>query len=110
MEKIVVAVILGAIAVICFIISYLQFHEKGFLFNNAYIYASKKERETMDKAPHYRQSGIVFALIGLVFLINTLVLIYPVRWLFRLVIGIVAVTLVYTVASSVIIEKRKKTK
>ena len=105
MATIIMAVILGVIAVICFIISYLQFHEKGFLFNNAYIYASKKERETMDKGPHYRQSGIVFALIGLVFLINTLVLIYPVRWLFRLVIGIVAVTLVYAVASSVIIKK-----
>ena len=57
MEKIVVAVIPGAIAVTCFIISYLQFHEKGFLFNNAYIYTSKKERETMDKAPYYCQSG-----------------------------------------------------
>ena len=110
MEKIIVAAILGAIAVICFIISYRQFHEKGFLFNNAYIYAPKKERETMDKAPQYRQSGIVFALIGLVFLINALVLIYPVRWLFWLVIGIIAITLVYAVASSVIIEKRKKTK
>ena len=110
MEKIIVAVILGAIAVICFIISYLQFHEKGFLFNNAYIYASKKERETMDKAPYYRQSGIVFALIGLVFLINTLVLIFHIRWLFWLVIGIIAITLVYAVASSVIIEKRKQKK
>ena len=110
MEKIIVAAILGTIAVICFIISYRQFHEKGFLFNYAYIYASKKERETMDKAPHYRQSGIVFALIGLVFLINTLVLIYPAKWLFWLVIGITAITLVYAVASSVIIEKRKQKK
>ena len=110
MEKIVVAAILGIIAVICFIISYLQFHEKGFLFNNAYIYASKKERETMDKSPHYRQSGIVFALIGLVFLVNTLVLIFHIRRLFWLVIGIIAITLVYAVASSVIIEKRKQQK
>jgi len=110
MEKIIVAVILGAIAVICFIISYLQFHEKGFLFNNAYIYASKKERETMDKAPYYRQSGIVFSLIGLLFLINTLVLIYPIGWLFWLVIGIITITLVYAVISSVIIEKRKQKK
>ena len=110
MATVIIAGILGVIAVICFIISYRQFHEKGFLFNNAYIYASKKERETMDKSPHYRQSGIVFALIGLVFLINTLVLIYPVRWLFRLVIGIIVITLVYAVASSVIIEKRKQQK
>ena len=110
MKNIIVAVILGAIAVICFIISYLQFHEKGFLFNNAYIYASKKERETMDKTPHYRQSGIVFALIGLTFLINTLILIIQIRWLLWLVVGIFVIALVYAVVSSVIIEKRKQQK
>lgn len=49
------------------IISYFQFKEKGFLFNNAYLYASEKERETMDKKPHYRQSAIVFLLIGISF-------------------------------------------
>lgn len=37
------AVISGIIAVVCFVISYLQFREKGFLFNNAYIYATKQE-------------------------------------------------------------------
>ena len=110
MATIIIAVILGIIAVICFIISYLQFHEKGFLFNNAYIYASKKERETMDKTPHYRQSGIVFALIGLTFLINTLILIIQIRWLFWLVVGIFVIALVYAVVSSVIIEKRKQQK
>ena len=70
MGSIIGAIILGAISLACFIFSYMQFHEKGFLFNNAYIYASKEERETMNKKPHYKQSGIVFALIGVIFLIN----------------------------------------
>ena len=70
MENIITAIILWMIAISCFIISFLQFKQKGFLFNNAYIYASKKERETMDKKPHYRQSGIVFVLVGMIFLIN----------------------------------------
>ncbi|EFF68226.1 hypothetical protein BUTYVIB_01494 [Eshraghiella crossota DSM 2876] len=30
------------------------------MFNNAYIFASKQERETMNKKPHYKQSGICF--------------------------------------------------
>ena len=56
----------------CLFFSYLQFNEKGFLFNNAYIYASKQEREVMDKKPHYRQSGIVFLMVGIIFaLINS---------------------------------------
>ena len=70
MGNIIGAITLGIVAVVCFIFSYLQFNEKGFLFNNAYIYASKEERKVMDKKPHYKQSGIVFLMIGIIFTIN----------------------------------------
>ena len=49
MGNVIGALILGVIASACFVISYLRFNKKGFLFNNAYIYASKQEREEMDK-------------------------------------------------------------
>ena len=48
------------IAAILAVVSIRSFQNKGFLFNNAYIYASKKERGKMDKKPYYRQSAIVF--------------------------------------------------
>lgn len=48
------AIICAIIMVTAFVISYFQFKEKGFLFNNAYLYASKAERETMNKSPYYR--------------------------------------------------------
>ena len=105
MGNIVGAIVLGVIAIICFVFSYLQFNEKGFLFNNAYIYASKQERKNMDKKPHYKQSGIVFLLIGIIFLINTIL---QTVWLVYLVIGVVIVAIVYAIVSSVMIEKRKK--
>jgi len=38
-----------ALGIGAFIISYLQFKEKGYLFNNAYIWASQEERKHMDK-------------------------------------------------------------
>ena len=108
MENIIGACVLAIIAIICFIVSYLQFNEKGFLFNNAYIYASKKERETLDKKLHYKQSGIVFTLIGIIFLLNAIDMILQTNWLFYLVIGIVIITIVYAVISSINIEKRHK--
>ena len=37
MGNIIGAITLGIVAVVCFIFSYLQFNEKGFLFNNAYL-------------------------------------------------------------------------
>ena len=102
------AIILGVIAVICFIFSYLQFNEKGFLFNNAYIYASKQERKNMDKKLHYKQSGIIFVLIGIIFLIDAIDIILQTGWLLYLVIGVAIVAIVYAIVSSVMIEKRKK--
>ena len=107
MGNIIGAIILGIISIVCFVLSYLQFNEKGFLFNNAYIYASRQERETMDKKPYFKQSGIVFALIGIIFLINAIDMILQTGWLFYLVIGIAIVAIVYAIVSSVVIEKRK---
>lgn len=45
MGNIIGAIVLGVLATICFVFSYLQFNEKGVLFNNVYIYAPKQERK-----------------------------------------------------------------
>lgn len=108
MGNIIGAIVLGVISTICFVFSYLQFNEKGFLFSNAYIYASKQEKKNMDKKPHYKQSGIVFVLIGIIFLIDAIDIILQTGWLFYLVIGVTIVAIVYAIVSSVMIEKRKK--
>ncbi len=67
--ELVTIIIIFLIAGIILLISILHFMEKGVLFNNAYIYASKQERQTMDKRPLYRQSAIIFCLLSIVFLI-----------------------------------------
>lgn len=101
-------IILCIITIGCFIFSYLQFNEKGFLFNNAYIYTSKQERETMNKTPHYRQSGIVFLFLGIIFAINAINVILQTEWLIYIVIAIAIVTIVYAIVSSVAIERKHK--
>lgn len=108
MGYIVGAIILVLIAVICFVISYFQFNEKGFLFHNAYIFASKQERETMAKKPHYKQSGVVFLLIGIIFLINSVGVILQTGWLFYCIIVVAVAAIVYAIISSITIEKRNK--
>ena len=59
MEEIIVGIILFAISLLMFILSIRSFRGKGFLLNNAYIYADKRERESMDKKPYYHQTAIV---------------------------------------------------
>lgn len=102
------AIVLFLISLFSFVISFRSFMRKGFLLNNAYIYAPKKEREAMDKKPHYRQSGIVFLCLGLVFLLNGFNLIFKTDWILYLVVTIAALALVYAIVSSILIEKNKK--
>ena len=102
------AIILFLIAAAAFFMSIRSFQQKGFLFNNAYIYASKKEREAMDKEPYYKQSAVVFAAIGLIFLVNGVGLLLHISWTKWIVAAVVAVTLIYAVASSIAIEKQRK--
>lgn len=108
MGNIIGCIILCIIAIACFVFSCLQFKEKGFLLNNAYIYASKQERETMDKKPHYIQSGIVFLLIGIIFFINAINIILKIDWLFYFITAFAVIAIVYAIVSSIMIEKRKK--
>ncbi len=108
MKDIIAASILFLISAFAFFMSIRSFLEKGFLFNNAYIYASKQERETMNKKPHYRQSAIVFLLIGLFFLLNALAVLFELKWIFYIVAAIIIITLVYAIASSITIEKNSK--
>ena len=72
--QIIVSIIFLIFSVETFAISYFQFKEKGYLFNNAYFWASPEERKKMDKnkeskKPHYRQSGFAFMFIGILCLI-----------------------------------------
>ena len=108
MKEIVPASILFAISIFLFFMSVRSFMEKGFLFNNVYIYASKQEREKMNKKPHYRQSAIVFLLLGLIFLLNTVAVLLKINWIFYIVVVVVIITLIYAIVSSIIIDKNNK--
>ena len=102
------AIILFIISVLAFVMSIRSFMGKGFLFNHAYIYASEPERESMNKKPFYRQSGIVFLLIGIIFLLNCFNLLSETKWIFYVIIAIVIITFIYAIVSGVAIGKNNK--
>ena len=108
MKEIIISSILFLIAIGTFIMSYRSFKEKGFLFHNAYIYASKQERENMDKKPHYRQSAIVLLMMGVISLLNGINVLLSANWIFFLVIAIAMIAIVYAIGSSIRIERRKQ--
>ena len=108
MKEIIIASILFAVSVFLFFMSARSFMEKGFLFNNAYIYASKQEREKMNKKPYYRQSAIVFLLLGIVFLLLALAVLLEAYWIYFVGVAVVIITLIYAIVSSITIEKNNK--
>ena len=108
MKEIIIASILFAVSVFLFFMSVRSFMEKGFLFNNAYIYASEQEREKMNKKPYYRQSAIVFLLFGIVFLLLALAVLLEAYWLSFVGVAAVIITLIYAIVSSITIEKNNK--
>lgn len=110
--QMVIGMIFLALGIGAFIISYLQFKEKGYLFNNAYFGASQEERRQMDKnkeskKPHYRQSGLAFMFIGFIFFTYASyaatgwIWLYVTSWVFILI------AVVYAVVSSIQNERHK---
>lgn len=61
----------------------------------------------MNKKPHYKQSGAVFLLLGIVFLIEAFEVAFQTGWLFYCLLAVVAAVIVYAIISSV---KTKKIK
>ena len=102
-----------SLSVGAFVISALQFLEKGYLLNNAYFWASPEAREQMDKnkeskRPYYRQAGAAFMLAGILFLIEVVHIAAGWIWVLAAFILAVIVTVVYAVVSSVRIERRQR--
>ena len=104
--EIIIAVILALISIISFVIAYFQYQEKGLLLNNASLYSSKEELSKLNKKPYYRQSAVVFLLIGFIFLINAIDVVIKTKFLFYGVIGLIVITILYAIISSVRIAKK----
>lgn len=92
----------------CIFICARQFAEKGFLFNNAYLFATKDERARMRKKPYYRQSAIVFCFLSIVFFISGLSIVIQIRKLLLLEIPLIIGAIIYVIFSSIEIEKQTK--
>lgn len=107
MNGLIGAVLCGALALASLLISIAQFRERGLLINNAYLWASERERETMDKKPHYRQSGIVFAFSAAIFFVMAFECVFVTDWLWVIVGLLTIALLIYALASSIKEQKKQ---
>ena len=106
--EIVMAVVMFAIAGLWLFLGIRSFMERGFLLNNAYIYATKEEWKTMDKKPYYRQSAVAFCLLSVMFVIIGLSVLFQNDTIMLLVIPFAVAVVLYAVVSSALHHKRTK--
>ena len=99
--NIAVGIVVLLLSMACAVISVFQFRGKGFLFNNAYIYAGKREKEKMNKAPHYRQSGVVFAFLSALLLCIAVECVLKTGWLGWISSALTVGVLIYAIVSSI---------
>ena len=108
MGELVISIIVFAAAGMLLFFSIRSFAERGFLLNNAYLYASKEERKTMNKKPYYRQSAIVFCMLSVVFFVIGLSLVFQNDRMLLLEIPLIVGAVIYAVVSTVQINKQMK--
>lgn len=85
------------ISAVCFIVSVFHFFEKGLLLNAAFIFASAKERENLDKHSCYKHSAVVFFLFGIMFLLNGMDTVFQTNWLFFCVIAVMVTAVIFAI-------------
>ena len=95
------AILCVALAAFWLVLGVRSLQEKGRLWNNTYLYASQKERETMEKKPLYRQSGICFLLIAATFLMMAIDSVWHKDWMLPVEIGLAADVMIYAIVSSI---------
>ena len=95
-------IMLFGMSAFAIIVSIFSFMEKGIPFNNAYLFATKEERTKLDKKQIYRQTAIVFGLIGLMLLISALLILFNKTELITpIIIPFCIITVVYAIISSI---------
>ena len=108
--ELVTAILMFVIAGILLLFSIRSFLERGFLLNNAYLYASKEERKSMNKKPYYRQTAIVFCILSAVFIVIGLSLVLQNDKIMLLEIPLILGAVIYAIASAVRISREEKKK
>jgi len=99
-SQIIIAGITLVLAIALFIVAYLQSKERGFVFSNAWIYASEQEREKINKKLEYRLAKNVFICLGVLFLLIAFQIITLWTWIFLPMVAVIIFTAVYAVVQS----------
>lgn len=99
--EIISANITGIIAIALFVYVSFTIREKGPIFSNTYLFASKEERKHMDVKAEYHLVTVVFGLLAMVFLLITVYIITSIVLLQGIAIALCVYLMVYVIVQSI---------
>lgn len=103
--QIIAGMVFFVLAALMVLLAVRHFKCKGYCFSNAYIWASKEQRESEDFTPYYKQSGVVFLMLAALSVIEGLYIILMLSPLIFVQIVIVTAMFCYAVTSTIRISK-----
>ena len=106
--ELIAVIIVFTLAGILLITGVMHFKEKGVLLNNSYLFASREQRETMNKKPYYRQTAIIFCILSAVFIVVGVSHVFRNDSILMIEIPLIASAMIYAIVSSVRINKGGK--
>lgn len=104
--QIIFAIIIGLISISLLIYSFFTSKEKGPIFSNTYLLATKEERKKIDKSAEYHLVTVVFRILGIVFLILTVNILTSWSWLYYIIGILITVLIIYAIKESIQSEKK----
>ena len=105
--ELITAIVIFGFSGILMVLGIRHFREKGFLLNNAWLYASKEQRAEINKKPYYRQSAVIFFILGVVFIVVGLSLVLQDDRILLFEIPLIFGAIVYAAVSSFQIGKQE---
>lgn len=89
--------IFAALAAVFLVASLLQFLEVGIPFHNAYLWASRETRATMELRPYFHQAALALAICAATFLCIAMECVFLTIWLWALVALLAVALLVFAI-------------
>lgn len=100
MAKVITAIIMIILTLVCGIYSVFAFHCKGPILTNNYIWLSQSERKNIDEKKEYRQSSTVFGILSLVFASDAVYFFTGVKTFLVIAITALVIDMIYGIISS----------
>lgn len=107
MSDMIFAVITGIISVILFIYVSFTVRGKGIILSNTYLFASKEERDKIDKKAEYHLVSVVFGILAAIFAFLTAYIITSREICLYIVFALCVCDIVYAVKESMKSEKNR---